>query len=388
MIKKIFFSTILLLGFVTFVYAQNQPDNKFLTTTNAFRLYKNINTTAINVPTVVEVPFNEFIERFNFAVYDETKKIFEPYYFKQETIINEIPTSINTIPNQPNAKLMIDGQINTQVDFLLPDNESGQVQIIIQSSVPIMSSGLSVLLANNVALPNSIQIRALVDGQERIVLANKILEKETIRFPQTLSEKWIIFLSYSQPLRIGEIKLHQDNITKISTQAVRFLAQPNHSYKIYFDPDRSIVVPVGEAGNLAAATDILLLLSPNAQKNINYVISDIDGDGIPDIKDNCISIYNPDQKDINNNNRGDACDDFDQDGIININDNCPNTPNRDQKDTDGDGIGDACDEMESRLTERYVWLPWLGIGFAALVLIVLFIITIKSTNQSHSNNSK
>ena len=76
---------------------------------------------------------------------------------------------------------------------------------------------------------------------------------------------------------------------------------------------------------------------------------------------------------MDGNGRGDACDDFDRDGVINSKDNCPNNPNRNQLDTDGDGIGDVCDREESRVTERYPWLPWLGIGFVALVLLGLFV---------------
>lgn len=39
--------------------------------------------------------------------------------------------------------------------------------------------------------------------------------------------------------------------------------------------------------------------------------------------------------------------DNDGDGIPDVDDNCPDDSNRDQKDTDGDGIGDACDTPES-----------------------------------------
>lgn len=41
-------------------------------------------------------------------------------------------------------------------------------------------------------------------------------------------------------------------------------------------------------------------------------------------------------------------------------------------------IGDVCDKEESRVTEKYPWLPMAGIGFAGLVLAVLFTITAQS----------
>lgn len=113
---------------------------------------------------------------------------------------------------------------------------------------------------------------------------------------------------------------------------------------------------------------------------------DSDGDGIPDVNDNCPMVKNYDQKDWDKDNVGDACDpdippepepeleeaeveldgditekeipmeedisepesdepppDLDKDGIPDTIDNCPGIPNPLQEDLDNDQIGDVCD---------------------------------------------
>src|SRR5690349_1716918 len=59
-------------------------------------------------------------------------------------------------------------------------------------------------------------------------------------------------------------------------------------------------------------------------------MQDSDGDGFPDLTDNCASAANVDQRDHDGDGRGDACD------------VCPHLVDT-GKDTDGDGVGDACD---------------------------------------------
>jgi len=72
---------------------------------------------------------------------------------------------------------------------------------------------------------------------------------------------------------------------------------------------------------------------------------DMDGDGVRDEADNCISIRNGDQRDTDADGIGDKCDDdADADTIPNGSDNCPYAPNPGQEDTGGrPGRGDACD---------------------------------------------
>jgi len=85
--------------------------------------------------------------------------------------------------------------------------------------------------------------------------------------------------------------------------------------------------------------------------------NDSDNDGILNPVDNCPSVANPEQLDMDHDGAGDACDDdTDGDGIANAGDNCAAAANPRQVDSDGDGIGDACDaQCNPQLGGKGLW---------------------------------
>ena len=390
--KTIYFFgvTFLVFASASVTMAESLPDVKeFIADSrlSAYRQYKDVSPADLPVPTVVEVSFgSEVIERFNFTVENKTSGGFEPYLFKQETRTNETPFTLSSNAVSGLDK-MSDRKTESYAEFLLPDEGgAGFAEIRLKSGKPITSSAVSLILDNHVALPNNIEISATTDAGRRVVVARRRMDGQTVQFPKTKASDWTISFSYNQPLRISELQLVQDDVSQTNFRVLRFLAKPGLSYRIYFDPDRNISLPIGESGNFFTDEDVVVLPFISSSLNSLYLPADVDQDKIRDIFDNCVSVANPLQDDVNGNGRGDACDDFDRDGIINSADNCPDNPNRNQEDEDGDKIGNVCDGEESRVTERLSWLPWAGMGLAGIVLVVLIVLTLGSNKKDKGDD--
>lgn len=332
----------------------------------SFRQYGDISGAAVSIPTVVEVPISQALEQNQFAVYNITSEVFEPIYVKGIPKINTI-----TAEGGRDAHYMVDENTGTYAEFDVQDEDGLVAEIILRTTAPVRASGIVLSLDSFVALPLDVEIVAVVDGYEKIVVNRSRHTTTSVRFPVTTSDTWSLKFTHTQPLRITELSFIENDSVPVVTRFVRFLAQPGMQYRLYANPDRPISIPAGEAPNLISDND-LMRGAVVLQENPNFILFDGDSDGVPDVSDNCTRMPNSDQVDQNNNGRGDVCDDFDRDGVENGFDNCPSVTNRNQSDTDNDGVGDVCDQLENRITERLVWLPWVGMGFAGCVLIILF----------------
>lgn len=300
------------------------------------------------------------------------------------------PRSISTMPiptkGQP-AWLLNPDRKTTGVIFDVTEGVKNEVTILFDFPEVISTSQFALSLAQYASLPDTIGIKAvLADGSTLTVMSETRLNSNVVNFPQVSARQLNVTLSYSQLLQITAVEFKPNNAT-IGERELRFLAQPNKSYEIFFNNDRGVSLKEHEAGDIKNLPNVRVV-RPVVVENPYYALPDRDRDGVPDVEDNCPSAPNPQQEDENNNGIGDACEDFDHDGILNYLDNCPFVPNVNQKDTDGDGIGDACDEVESRFTESNPWVPWLGIILAGLVIIALFFMVARTKPEGDATSGE
>jgi hypothetical protein len=335
-------------------------------------------TVSVTIPTVVDIPVSDPVFRVHDAVvYEETTKQFQPYSFIEKRTLSRITAGVSTDskPSAGTVNALTDGDGDTTVEFSAEEDQESVVDLKVVFSRPMNVSGFSLSLDQYVALPRAVSVSAPgVDGlsDSKVVLARSGLSGTMVRFPALTTSSLSIRLWYGQPLRIREVNFFEENIPSSEERSVRFLARPGERYALYAYSDRGYIAPVGESGNLKDDAGVKRLPGGTMIPNPTYRPADSDGDGIIDRKDNCVRIANSDQRDENGNGQGDVCDDYDRDGIVNSQDNCPAHPNRIQTDTDRDGQGDVCDSEESRITEKYVWMPWVALGLGIVVVGGLF----------------
>jgi Thrombospondin type 3 repeat len=216
-------------------------------------------------------------------------------------------------------------------------------------------------------LPDRIGMNARVDGTMKQVAYPEQLQNNVGHFPRVNSAEWEIVFIHSKPLFVSLPSV--PSLDVVQEYIIGFMHEPKHAYRIFLAGNRLpyeyATLPAPQwPGQPSIAQPF-----SEAVSNPQFVAVDSDSDGISDVEDNCAQNYNPDQKDEDSNRVGDMCDDVDGDSVPNVRDNCPYVYNADQTDTDQDTVGNACDHSDDRLGEKYPWLAWAGIAFAAISLI-------------------
>lgn len=338
------------------------------------------------LPQVIEIPF----ESDNEMIVDTSRNQLVPIY----TYSKDLKTygiSISSYNNMGDNDFLVDGKSATFVDFQ-PNIEGRDYTTLFINILPGKNdypkiSGISINYGEYSRRPEKFEVFTPIGDGSETIIAKTNYSSDTIRFPFDSSQGISLKLYHSQPLRISDIELMTDTPYSGGTESksyARFTSLPNTSYRLYSSKDinsnvgilpeyaPSLANPVGNAVKSVGISSLVI------KQNPDFKSPDIDLDGVPNSSDNCPKIANSDQADENVNGVGDMCDDFDQDGVYNAVDNCPVIPNQYQEDKDGDKLGDACDDKESRYSENYPWLPWLGIGIGILVTGGVLYVSIKN----------
>ena len=359
----------LLFFFPLLLFAAESPEM-------AFKKYADFKTPDWSAPKVIDLKLEKVSGET--LIYDKSDNRFIPSLEVKKQEFAK-PFVVSGGGSKPEA--LTDGRLDTYSDFDL--NEADMMQrseIIFDFGEVTKTQGFKIYLPDNVRLPNRVLVYDM--DHARILLNNEKVTDNIIRYPETESRQIAIRFEHIQPLRMAELDFISES--KKIERSIRFLALPEHEYRIYVGKEYHIPVRYGsEMPNLEGDKEIFELKEGDLNFVDNPVFKepDSDKDGIIDKFDNCVDIPNKDQKDLDQNGRGDACDDFDRDGVINSRDNCPLEPNFAQTDSDRDGVGDACDKEESRFFEKNKWLIWVAFGVLLLLFASMSLFLVKKAPQ-------
>lgn len=327
-------------------------------------------------PTVIAVPVPADAE--NVLVYEKGSGDFVASWIEKQTVSSDVVYTARSLNGSDGVRgeagLLFDTDYSTAVELIVkPGTAYAMAEAVVASNVPRRVSEIRMNYATNSSLPRTVTVYAVSSlGEELVARVVAGGNMSRIVFPERYGQTWRITFDYDQPVRLQDISFGPTE-TRVATDAVRFLAQPHQVYTVYLYPEQTANVSLRESGDLTQVDSAVFDMVSPVKKNELYQPLDSDEDGVSDTRDNCPYHANPDQQNSRGQERGDVCDDYDNDGVINSLDNCPVIPNYAQTDVDADSVGDECDKSESRLTEQYPWLPWVGIFITLMVIGGLFV---------------
>lgn len=308
---------------------------------------RDINEIKVTQPTIVEI--RNLDQSGNYMVTNDKGSVVQQQSqgVKKSIPPEQVEACTNVCASAP---ALADNNESTTFDFPLLSSGIQKGKIKIVYAKPLMTDSIMFRVTGDSYMPTAFTL--MINGK-RIL---NTTEGGSARFPRMIAQSIEVEFDYNQPIRFTEVGVgSNDEVSNV----VRFVYQPETKYSLYLDSPLGGENIPHPAVNLFSSDKVTELTLGNIYKNSTYKEKDTDGDGIPDSGDNCPRQINIDQKDGNGNGIGDVCDDYDYDGVSTYIDNCPTIANPDQKDTDQDGIGDTCDKEESRITEKYAWMPWV-----------------------------
>lgn len=329
--------------------------------------YKNIQK--IEKVTVLQPVIAEIIDlsqNTNYVVLDENKKPIQQQFQTTRKVKFIPPNSVIACTSScKEAAMLADDDERTTFDFILSKNGIHHGKIKITYAKPIETSSVIFKTTQDSYSPTAFTL--IVDGKTVL----NTMEGKSAHFPRMFAKDVEIDFDYTQPIRFTEVGVGSVKEEQVENY-IRFVYQPNASYFLYLDSEVKTSFPSPSINLFSKNKELTIFLNEKI-KNPEYLEEvykqkDTDTDGVLDIHDNCPLQPNNDQKDSNNNGIGDLCDDYDYDGVATYLDNCPEIENPYQEDKDRDGLGDACDSLESRITERNPWMPWVVFIFVLVAV--------------------
>jgi Thrombospondin type 3 repeat len=379
--------TILLIGLSANAMAPLEPKTKF-DAAQYEKVGDVVLPNEIELPTVFKIDKskNNIGEGEYGLVVDQNNELATLYtrFQKEDNSQPNVQSTIKSLsPTKEYIGFINDAIPNTFTEFDL-DKDGGKASFEYNFGKISNLENVSFQLAAGVANPEMIEVLAEKNGEKfTIISKSRFLNGDN--FPPVKVDKIIINLYHSQVLRISEMFVTTGfGFDKTEAQQnYYFLAKPGSQYKAYLSGGRIPSSYETLPDNLGY--EIKEVSIPRFINNIPFTTKDTDKDGVLDQVDNCITVENADQADLDKNSRGDKCEDRDLDGVWDYKDNCTKSSNPDQKDTDKDGTGDVCDIDDSRLFQTFFsnnsWALPVIISVCSILVIGVFAARLKKIGE-------